>query len=334
MTEENPNLIPLPSIGESASSQTIEAAPPRKSKLWLVVTLCVVLGVGLGIFVYQQSIAPATKTPTKPTASKAPIPSPVASPLPSPSPAVPEVSQVTPQSNVVTMPKTGEVRVYFATYEDPAQMSLNHLVRLTIPSGSADLIMPRTLQAGDKMAVVDSGLVVTAGQQMTIELYDDADETTPSYGWIAPDANKQCGGPGYSKSDASALIAWATQKAAGEQLVSVQCWGDYGPANDTSRADMNDFLAIISYTPAGASTTVSPSPSPTRAASPSPSPSRAASPTPAASPSVRASVAASPRVTMPEGSSLPDAGVFEVTAGTIGVGLVFVLLGALGLLVL
>lgn len=43
---------------------------------------------------------------------------------------------------------------------------------------------------------------------------------------------------------------------------------------------------------------------------------------------------ASARATMPEGSALPDAGVFEVTAGTVGVGAVLVLLGILGLLML
>ncbi|MFH2019232.1 MAG: hypothetical protein ABII80_01270 [bacterium] len=56
--------------------------------------------------------------------------------------------------------------------------------------------------------------------------------------------------------------------------------------------------------------------------------------TPSASLKASPTASASARITMPEGSALPDAGVFEVTAGTVGVGAVLILLGILGLLVL
>lgn len=52
--------------------------------------------------------------------------------------------------------------------------------------------------------------------------------------------------------------------------------------------------------------------------------------------SIKPSATATPsaRAMMPEGSALPEAGVFEVTAGTVGVGATLLLLGLLGLLVL
>jgi hypothetical protein len=74
---------------------------------------------------------------------------------------------------------------------------------------------------------------------------------------------------------------------------------------------------------------LSASPSPSAKASASPSASAKASVTPTPSPS------ASPRVTMPDTTDgTPVTGVFEVTVGTISVGLILLLLGVFGLLVL
>lgn len=339
MVTDNPNLIPLPSIGESRVSKTSSViAAPKKSKLWLVVLLCVVVGVGLGVFVYQKSIAPSPSPSVRPTAT------PAATPAPVPSPVVPEISAVTPQSNSIVFPKAGEVRVFFGSYDATNPTVLNQLIRLTGPTGQSDLIVPGSVPTGDKMATLDSGLNVQAGQSVKIEIFDRGDETRPSYGWIKPDASNQCGGTGFPKADAGPLITWATSKAAGQPLVSSQCWGDWGPSGDPSNTDYNDFFVILSYVPPSASPSpsvsplaspsVSPSASPSVSPSPSPSPSLSPSPSPSASVGVIASVTPtpSPRVTMPEASSLPEAGVFEVTVGTIGVSLILVLLGALGLL--
>lgn len=325
----------------------------KGSKLWLVVLLCVAVGIGLGVFVYQQSIAPKPKVSPKPAAT------PVTAVSPTPSPAVPEISQVTQQSNEIVFPKAGEVRVYMAGY-DNAPTYPGWLIKLTTTNGSADLTLPNTVPAGDKMAVLDSGITVTAGQKVTIRSYDYGNLNNPSVGWIKPDANNGCGA--VIKSNASPLIAWATQKTNGEPLVSVQCWSD----NGGETPEYNDFLVIMSYVPPQASG----SPSAQASASPAASASVRASASPAASASVRASAspAASPsplasrspspspsalasaagvasqvptptptptpsaRVTMPEGSALPDAGIFEVTVGTAGVGLVLILLGLLGML--
>jgi len=91
MDENTPELIPPPSIGESNP-----VVPPqegqqkgRSSKIWIVVLLCVVVGVGAGILVYQKSLSPksATVAPTPiPVATPKPA---VKSPVPSPKTALP-----------------------------------------------------------------------------------------------------------------------------------------------------------------------------------------------------------------------------------------------------
>jgi len=77
---------------------------PRKSKFVWVVLGCVVLGVGLGVVVYQQSIkSTVPKTTPKPTAiaqkPASPIPSPYPSPTLSPSPVA--TSSVAPNKPTV-----------------------------------------------------------------------------------------------------------------------------------------------------------------------------------------------------------------------------------------
>jgi hypothetical protein len=344
MPIDNPNLIPPPSIGESMESQTpLTLSKPRRSWLWLVVVLCVVVGVGLGVYIYQQSIAPAPQPSPKPVVKASPAT------LVSPSPATPNISVVTPQSNTLAFPKDGQVRVYISGF-DPAHPEFkNELVRLTGTSSSADLISRGVVATGDKMEILESGLSVIAGQTLKIDVFDGGDETKPGYGWIAPDAAQKCGGSAAQKVDASVFINWAKSKSGSEPLVSVECWADWSPntnGKDTSVGDFNDYFVIVSYTPAGAVTTASPlaspspspSPSPSHVASPSPSPSPLRSPSPSPSSTTLTDTtdeeSPSPRVTMPQASALPTAGVFEVTVGTIGIGLIFVLAGILGLLLI
>lgn len=330
MVADNPDLIPLPSIGESKASLAGSQEVPKAkgSKLWMVVAACVVAGIGLGVFVYQQSIAPAPKPSKKPTATVKPSVAPT--PAPSASPETPDINAVTPQSNTIVFPKAGEIRVYFAGYG--ANPTVNQLIRLTTSTGEADVTMPTSVPSGDKMAYRDSGLEVTAGQSVTIKSFDRGNTSQPSYGWIPPNSANKC--DIYYGADVGPMVTWATAKAAGEPFVSKQCWADYNAPNDPAVRLFNDFFIILSYVPAAQAATVSPSPSasPTASKSPSPSPSASAAAVASASPTPTPS--ASARVTMPEGSALPEAGVFEVTAGTIGIGLIFILLGVLGLLLI
>lgn len=364
MAENNPNLIPPPSIGESKASVAAAAAgqAPKKSKLWIVVLLCVLVGVGAGVVVYQQSIVPTPRVSPRPSVQ----------PTPTPTPTTPQVSQVTPQSNQITMPKAGEVRVYLSSFDLSNPAMPNQYIRVTTSNGQADIIAPATLGSGDSMHIFDTGIEVAAGQAITLEVFDGGDETRPGYGWIPPSGNNQCGSS--AKADASPFVTWATGESAGEQLVAIQCWGDWGAPGDPSNTDFNDYLVIVSYAPtlgaspaasAQASTAASASPSTTATSSPStspllsisPSPSPSSSTTLTTSPSPTAtttttlttsplpstssstvvtstSTSPSPRAAVSEASELPDAGVFEVTVGTVGVGLLLILLGALGLLVL
>jgi len=73
------------------------------------------------------------------------------------------------------------------------------------------------------------------------------------------------------------------------------------------------------------------SPSPSLSISPSPSPSISVSPSPSPSPSPSTKTT---EMYSPAPSELPMAGVFEVTAGTLSVGIILLLLGGLGLLLL
>ncbi|MFH1244295.1 MAG: hypothetical protein V1487_01830 [bacterium] len=85
----------------------------KKSRLIWVVLACVVLGVGLGIVVYQQSVQPVKKTAVAPKSSvRAIIPSSVASMMPSPMASASALPRA-PQVNVIDEPDYGDYE-----YED------------------------------------------------------------------------------------------------------------------------------------------------------------------------------------------------------------------------
>lgn len=307
----------------------------RSGLLWVVLG-CIVVGVSLGIYVYQQSLKPATKPPTTKTTTATPKPSPI------PSPETPQVSEVNAESKVVKFPKAGKLRAY---YYNGSWMALG--VELKDAAGGDSF----TISSGTPstpMKILDTGYELTGATDITIDSYLGSDSSKMSLGWATPQANN-CGFNGFGQFSIASYLTWATEQAKGEPIVSVQCWGDWSPdPADTSAKDFNDYVMIWSYTPAGAST--SPSSSPTASVSPSPSSSAKASSTPSASPSPSASVKASSspaagtakispspstRAAMPDTSEgVPVTGIFEVTVGTIGLGLVLLALGLAGLLVL
>lgn len=318
----------------SATSDVL-VAPPKKSKFVWVVLACVVVGVGLGVVVYQQSLKPAVSpTPVpRPSAVVSVVPSPI------PSPVTPDVSLVQAEPKTIDFPKAGEIRVYYAV---GGWMPLGIIFKdslgphnFTIPAGN-----PNT-----QMKILDTGYKLTGPTTVTIDSFIGTNASQLSIGWAKPVANK-CGFNGFGVVDITPDITFATAQAKGEPIVSVQCWGDYSPSpKDTSALDFNDYTVIWSYKPATTSTSPSPSVSPSPSASakasvsPSPSPSVKAS----ASPSAAASVAAiasptptpSPRVSMPDTSEgTPVTGVFEVTVGTISIGLLLLIIGLFGLLAL
>lgn len=330
----NEPLIPPPSIGESAQSKAIPKIKKKRkgSKLWMIVVGCVVVGVGLGVVVYQQSVAPVPKPKTTPRPIVTALPSPVA--IPSPSIAPIGVSQVTPQSNTIAYPKAGEVRVYFSNYSGTASVLLD----MESASGGVGVQIVGN-GSSSSMSYLDTGFVLPGAEQVTIGAFDLGDYDKPGYGWILPKADNTCGGDGSQvHPNITPYINWVTEQAGGEPLVSIQCWGDWGPSGDVSNADFNDYVVIWSYTPESAQSSATPSPTASATASSSPVASATPTPTPTASSTASTIPTSTPiasvRATQPEGSSLPEAGVFEVTMGTMSVGLLFLLLGLTGLLVL
>lgn len=324
-----------------SASNDVNVAQPKKSKFVWVVLACVIVGVGLGVVVYQQSL--------KPTVSPKPIPKPsavVSVPSPIPSPVTPEVTLVQAEPKTVAFPKAGEIRVYYAVGGwIPLGLTLKDSLgphNFTIPAGNPNA----------QMKIFDTGYKLTGPTTVTVDSFLGTDSSQMSIGWAKPVANK-CGFNGFGVVDITPDITYATAQAKGEPIVSVQCWGDYSPSpKDTSSLDFNDYTVIFSYKPPAADLT---SPSPTASAkasvSPSPSASVKASPSPSVkaspSPSVKASASPSavvvasptptpsPRVTMPDTSEgTPVTGIFEVTVGTISIGLLLLILGLFGLLAL
>lgn len=312
----------------SASSEAV-IKPPKKSMFLWVVLGCVVVGVGLGIVVYQQSIEPA------PVVKTTPKPTPVGVTTPQPTPVVPQTNVVTqPVANTMTFPESGKLRVF----SDLNNLTL--VITITVGSDVKTLTLPnRVVDSTKKMNYSDSSFDVTAGSKATVVAYLNKTTGPKMAGWILPSSDNKCGANGVTANDVGPQVAWAQANlATGKAIFAKQCWED-----DDVPGEFNDFLLVWSYAPT--TTTVSPSPSasavvsPSPSLSPSPSPSKAASPSPSvkasSTPTPTPTLTPSPRVTMPDTSEgTPVTGVFEVTVGTVSVGLILLGLGLFGLLAL
>lgn len=322
----------------SAQPEVPLSVAPKKSRLLWVVLSCVVVGVGLGVVVYQQSIKPlpVTSTPRPTATAVTTIPSPVGSAAPA------GVNQVTPMTMGVDFPKAGKLRVFYHN------LIATNVINVIMKGGVTSTASLPIESGVSTMGKADTGYTLTAPANLKFDTYLGSNSTELAIGWTNPVGNK-CGFNGFGQVDISSYVAYATTAAAGEPIVSVQCWADYSPTgpSDSSSLDFNDYLLIWTYTPpvgasaspstaASANPSVSPSPSPSRSPSPSPSPTPSRSPSPSptnyyASPTPTPSA----RAAMPDTSNgTPVTGVFEVTVGTMSVGLILLVLGLLGLLAL
>lgn len=327
----------------SATGEVGVTKTPRKSKFIWIVLGCIVVGVGLGIVVYQQS----TKTVTPPPTIKV-TPAPLATPSPIGSPVTPGVSLVEPLPHTVSYPKAGKVRIYYVYF--PGGASWKPLGINVVNGAATKLFTAPGGAVSTPMQIVDTGYALPGPATLTIDTYLDTNSTQLGLGWAAPVSN-QCGFNGFGVINVADLVTWATAQSAGEPIVSVQCWADWSPnPRDTSAKDFNDYFLIWSYTPsASASPSTAASASPSTAASsspstspsispspsPSPSPSRAASPSPSSSSISAATPTPSARVAMPDTTGgTPVTGIFEVTVGTVSVALILMVVGLFGLLVL
>ncbi len=319
----------------SGEIPVVSGGKKKSSLLWIVLG-CVVVGVGLGVFVYQQSLAPAPKPSATPRASKAPTAS-VTTVVPSP--VAPTTNEVAPAANTLTFPKKGKLRIYHTlnNIQMVLQLTINGTVKtITLPNKAISTATPANF--------ADSSFEVEAGSTGTLVAYLNSTSGPKLRGWIPPmdDNNKkECGVAGGQIANNETQIAYIKSKLAGESIFEYQCWED-----DDVPGEFNDLYMVWTYAPSTA--TVSPSPAASTTASPSPSASVKASsspsvsPSPSPSPSVKASTAAtvasptptpSTRAAMPDTSEgVPVTGVFEITVGTVSVGLLLLVLGLFGLL--
>lgn len=304
----------------SATSDVAVSAPKKSKFLWIVLG-CVVVGVGLGVTVYQQSLKSTVKpsiTPKPTTTTKA---SPVASPIASP--VVPQTNVVVPADNTITFTKAGKIRIF----SDLNNLTL--VISLVTGGQTKTLTLPaRAVSPTTPMNFSDSSFEVAAGSTATITANLNTTSGPKMKGWMSPADLKTCAANGGGVNVKADELAYAQSKLAGETIYSYQCWED-----DDTPGEFNDFYLLWTYAPA----TSSPTASPSVAASASPASSKSPSPSP--SPSVKASVSPtptpSPRVAMPDTTDgTPVTGVFEVTVGTVSVGLILLVLGLFGLLAL
>lgn len=308
----------------------VDRAPKKSYLLWVVLS-CVVVGVGLGVYVYQKSLTPTSKVSPTPKATVIPTQKPGAVASPVSTPTTPGVNAVTPTANTITFPKAGKIRVYntLNNIQLVMQLTINGVVD-TITSPAVKLTTTQPVAYGD------STFSVTAGSTATFQAFLNSTSGPKLRGWIPPmDSNnhKECGVPGGSVANNESQIAYIKTLLAGEPIIQYQCWED-----DDTPGEFNDVYMVWSYVPS--TTNTSPSPSASATVSPSPSTTTTPTPSPSPSPSVKTTTTTttptpSPRAAMPDTSDgVPVTGIFEVTAGTVSVGVIFLLLGLVGLLAL
>lgn len=337
------DIVQMNSLGNEVPVTSGEKK--RGGLLWVVLG-CVVVGVGLGVFVYQQSLKPAIKpSPTPKTSVVKPSIAPVASIAPVPSAVVPQTNEVSAAANTVTFPKKGKLRIY---------NNLNNLQMVVkiVTGGTTKTvtIANKAVSTTVPMNYGDSTFEVEAGSTGTVESYLNSVSGPKLKGWVVPtDLNKKvCGVNGAEPLDYEPEMNFVTSKLSGESIFGWQCWED-----DDTPGEFNDVYMLWTYVPAtttassspvaSVKASASPSPSPSASAKASPSPSVKVSASPSPSASAKASTAAatvatptpSPRAAMPDTSDgVPVTGVFEVTLGTISVGLILLVLGFVGLITL
>lgn len=333
----------------SGGIPVVDGGKKKSSLIWIVLG-CVVVGVGLGVFVYQQSLAPAPKPSATPRASKAP-----ASVAPVPSAVTPTTNEVSAVANTITFPKTGKLRIF----HDLNNIQL--VVQIVINGSTKTITLPnKTVSTAAPMNYADSSFEVTAGSTGTVTAYLNSTSGPKLVGWVNPadPQHKDCGVNGAVKIDLEPQLAYATSLLGGESIFQYQCWEDNDPVGE-----FNDLYMLWTYVPsnatptptpsaaasvsptpsstatptpsASATATPTPTPSPSHTPTPSPSPSKTPSPSPSQAAATTVTPTPSTRAAMPDTTDgVPVTGVFEVTVGTVSVGILLLVLGLIGLLAL
>ncbi len=334
----------------------------KKSSLLWVVLGCVVVGVGLGVYVYQQSLTPAVKP--------SPTPKPVVS-TPIPSPVVPAVSVVDPDPKTISFPKAGKIRLYYYMQNWPALGVIFNVSgggdSFVIPAGTTSAPV-KILDTGYELsgptsATIESYIgadsnklsigwikpqanqcgangftILNVASYLTWineQLKGEPIVSVQCWGDYSPDINLDAG-----KDFNDYLLVWSYTPAGASVAPSPS--PTRSPSPTPSPSGTKSPTPTPSPSPSRSpspipSPTPTPTPSPSGTKSPSPSPSKAASPSPSTVAAVTATPTPTPSIRVAQvdtSDGVPVTGVFEVTVGTISVGLILLVAGLLGLLAL
>ena len=335
------------------------------SKLIWIVLGCVVAGVTLGIVVYQQSLKPATKPSPTPKVA-------VASPLASAMPA--GVNEVLPLAKTVTFPKAGQLRAYWApltaispwsplsfvltvsgssktavaaggVVSTPMQfvdtgVTVAANTQVTINSYFDTAAEPSRgwiLPTANKCGANDAGLVDVSSFITWFNANSGGETAVSTQCWSDYDKQKNNGTyPPADFNDYLVIWSYTPPTSSASPIASASPVASSSPVASPLASPSPSAVASRSPSP---SPLVSPSVSPSAVASRSPSPSPSAytyaSPSPSSVAYASTTTYASPRAVQPDTTDgVPVTGVFEVTAGTIGIGVLLVIAGILGLLLL
>lgn len=168
----------------------VVAKPPKLRLLWVVLA-CVVVGVVLGVVVYQQStgsVPVATSTPRPAASAVTTVPSPVESPV------VPRINAVGPITTGVNFPKAGKLRVFY--HNMITANTIDVIIRGAVV-GTATLPIE---SVGSTMAFVDTNYTLAGAASLKFDTYMGGNSSQLAVGWTNPVANK-CGFNGFAVAD-------------------------------------------------------------------------------------------------------------------------------------
>ncbi|MDZ7587229.1 MAG: hypothetical protein U0946_05720 [Patescibacteria group bacterium] len=132
----------------------------------------------------------------------------------------------------IIAPKAGQLRVFYGL--DP-----NNKRKIILNNSTVlEVMNPEDMK--------DTGLVVNAGESVSVAVFEGPNYGDQSYGWVTPNADDTCGQGNIARKSIAAQLAKVI--GYGEEIISIQCWSDWEPEEDPT-LDFEDFLLIFSYVP-------------------------------------------------------------------------------------
>jgi len=125
-------------------------------------------------------------------------------------------------------PKDGEVRFYY--FADGVR-----LIKLNYK----ETVYEYKTSQSQYGQYIDTDIIVSSGDKMTIEVYEGSDFSLKTYGWIPAPEDKKCSGRDVTADEEAVLNN-------GDPIVLTQCWNDWENPSQPN-LDYNDFVIIFSY---------------------------------------------------------------------------------------